>query len=236
MKTMHDHDIDRIAAVAEDRLSGQDLAAARVEIDACEECSRELEAQRTAIAFLGQAQPATLTSIERARLHRAIRPAPTRSRWVRLVPVFAAAAALVVVAGVLLPRGTGTPETFLNVGKGLEYSQESDSAGAAPRAPVMGSSTTAARATTTMPASDAMLASPTPLFATEADELRKNPPAETTTLCQDEARDRMDEEPIAAREIDYSGTPAVLYVYPKTALIFEQATCDFLEEIPADNP
>ncbi|MFZ0491761.1 MAG: hypothetical protein WAM81_01025 [Acidimicrobiia bacterium] len=233
MKTMHEHDIDRIAAVAEHRLSGRDLAAAQAQIDACEECSRNLEAQRIAIAFLQQAPPVTLTSIERARLHRAMSPAPARSRWVKLAPVFAAAAALVVVASVLLPRG-GTTEAFLT-GKSMENSQAFDSAGGA-RAPVAVSSTTAAPATTTLPTSDAMLSSPYPLFARRADELRDNPPAEPTTLCQDEARDRLGEDPITASEIDYNGTPAVMYVYPKTALIFEQKTCVFLEEIPADNP
>jgi hypothetical protein len=231
---MHEHDIDRIAAVAEHRLSGQDLAVALAEIDSCQECSRSLEAQRTAIAFLQQAPPATLTSIERARLHRAIRPAPTRSRWAKLAPVFAAAAAFVVVAGVVLSHG-GTTGAFLPTGKSLENSQAFETAGGA-RAPAEASSTTAAPATTTMPSSDAMLSSPAPLLARQADELRDNPPAEATTLCQDEARDRLDEDPITASEIDYTGTPAVMYVYPKTALIFERESCVFLEEVPADNP
>ena len=38
MKTMHEHDIERIAAVAEQRLTGEELAAALAEIDSCEEC------------------------------------------------------------------------------------------------------------------------------------------------------------------------------------------------------
>ena len=233
MKTMHDHDLDRIAAVAEGGLSGQDLAAAQAEIAACAECSRDLQAQRTALAYLRQSQPITLTSTERARLHRAVHPAPTRSRWLRLAPVFAAAVALVVVAGVLLPNG-GTTRTLLPEGKNLENSQELGSAGGA-RTPAEISSTTAASATTAMPTSDAMLSSPSPLFA-KADELRQNPPANATTLCHDEARSRLDEESITASDVDYNGTPAVMYVYPKTALIFDQETCAFLEEIPADNP
>ena len=231
MKTMHDHDLDRIAAVAENRLSGEDLAVAQAEINACEECRRELQAQRTSIAYLRQAQPIALTSIERARIHRAVRTAPTRSRWVRLVPAFAAAAALVVVAGVFLPKG-GTTGGILPTSKNLQNSQELDSAGGA-RAPAAISTTAAA--TTTMPTSDAMLSSPSPLFA-KADELRKNPPANPSTLCRDEAGDRLEEQSITASDIDYNGTPAVIYVYPKTALIFEQDTCAFLEEIPADNP
>ncbi|HDK45730.1 MAG TPA: hypothetical protein ENG94_05560, partial [Actinobacteria bacterium] len=108
---MHDHDIERVAAVAEGRLTGSDLVAAEAAIASCDRCARDLEDQRLALTFMGQAAQPAMTQLERVSLHRAIRQAtaPKSSRWVRLAPAFAAAAALVAVLGVasLLGRGGG---------------------------------------------------------------------------------------------------------------------------------
>jgi bacterioferritin-associated ferredoxin len=232
---MHEHDIDRIAAVAEHRLSGQELAAAKAEIDACGECSRRLEEQHTAISLLKQAPPVAMTSIERARLHRAIRQAPSRSRWMRLAPAFAAAAALVVVvASAILPRGAGT--ATLRLGQNTESLQgaadSADDAGS--RAPEAFEST-AAPATTTLP--DQTLNQHKRLLAAQAEDLRSSVPGEaTTTRCAVEARDRLNEDSITTSEVDYNGITAVMYVYPETALVFDRDTCDLLVEIPADTP
>jgi hypothetical protein len=240
---MHEHDIDRIAAVAENRLEGQGLIAAQAEIDACEECRQRLAEQRLALSFLKEAPDVSMTAIERARLHRALRPAPKRSRWMKLAPAFAAAAAIVVVAAsAILPRGGAATMTTLKTqsdltGGGLERSSPemaNDSGAPAPEA--VESTITTAAAATTLAGSELTVYSSAREFAAEADRLRTTPPEEPAAQCAEVAHEAMDEDPITAGEIDYNGVPAVMYVYEETAFIFATATCDFLEEIPADTP
>lgn len=234
---MHEHDIDRIAAVAEHRLTGQDLVEARVEIDACEECRTRLADQLLAISFLKQAPDVSMTAVERARIHRAIRPAPTRSRWLRLAPAFAAAAAVVVVAAsAILPRGGA--QTMTATDKLGELSQTAERAPGVENdslAPEESIVTGGAPSSTTLPQQETLYSSAHE-FAIDAARLRVSPPDESSSLCAEAAREDRDEAPIAASEIDYNGVPAVMYVYEDTAIIFATGTCDFLEEVPAATP
>lgn len=232
---MHEHDIDRIAAVAEHRLTGQDLVEARAEIDACEECRTRLADQLLAISFLKQAPDVSMTAVERARMHRAIRPAPTRSRWLRLAPAFAAAAAVVVVvASAILPRGGAEMMTATDklgdLSQSAERAPEAANDSFAPGSSII---TGGAPASTTLPQT---LYTSAHEFAIEAARLRVSPPDESSGLCAEVAREDRDEAPIAATEIDYNGVPAVMYVYEDTAIIFATGTCDFLEEVPAATP
>jgi len=162
----------------------------------------------------------------------------------KLAPAFAAAAAIVVVAAsAILPRGGAATMTTLKTqsdltGGGLERSSPemaNDSGAPAPEA-VESTITTAAAATTTLAGSELTVYSSAREFAAEADRLRTTPPEEPAAQCAEVAHEAMDEDPITAGEIDYNGVPAVMYVYEETAFIFATATCDFLEEIPADTP
>jgi len=110
---MHEHDQDLIIALAEDTLDEQATAAARAEIAACAECSRDLELQRLALSALRELPVPYLSAAESADLHIALknelglRPQPATPRrspiWARWVPV--ASAAVVLVALVIsLPK------------------------------------------------------------------------------------------------------------------------------------
>jgi len=233
--TMHDHDIERVAAVAEGLLAGSDLLAAEAAIASCERCSRDLEDQRLALTFMGQAAKPAMTELERASLHRAVRQAtaPKPSRWLRLAPAFAAAAALVMVVGVasLLGRGGGT-------------SSES----AAPAAEV---STTSAAATkgaedsvTRQESARDLAATPAPAgFTSElpvlAERLRAESlqsPPESSQLqehaCDAEALQEATQSAAAVAYVTIDDRAALLYVYPETALVFDAETCELLQRIP----
>lgn len=112
---MHDHDLDLIAAYAE-RVLGGDAdpsdPAARL-VDTCAECRTEYDDQRTVLALLEGAAPASLTEFERARLHRgldaAVTPPARAGRWLRWVPATAVAVVALAFIGVggLLNLGSG---------------------------------------------------------------------------------------------------------------------------------
>jgi hypothetical protein len=99
---MHEHDLDLIAALADG--SASDAAKARSLVETCPVCRAEYEAQTRVIGWLAEAPTPTMTDLERAGLHRAVRSAiegeKTRAVatpwWQRLGYV---AAGLLVVAG-----------------------------------------------------------------------------------------------------------------------------------------
>lgn len=233
---MHDHDIDRIAAVAEGRLTGDELATAETEVRSCSQCLRELEDQRLAIAFLRNAPAPEMTGLERATLHRAVRQAtaPRSSRLLRLVPAFAAAAALVMVFGVVtLFRGGGASESAMQVTDQLSTTLP---IGQPPAAPSLGKSgeDAATEESTAREMAEA------PAVAVQDDELVQlaatlrgySEPVIESMECDDEARARQDQEPLAVARVTIEGTDALLYVYMETAAVFDLASCEFLREVP----
>lgn len=116
---MHNHDLDLVAAHAEGTASPVDARLVDGWVSACAECAQEFESQRLALDSLHLAEPAALSDIERARLHRGVReaiaeaqlhdsprarPAPAGGRWLMLLTGSAAAILVLVVAfGVVLP-------------------------------------------------------------------------------------------------------------------------------------
>jgi hypothetical protein len=115
---MHEHDQDLIMALAEGTLDGPAAAAATSAIDACPECSRDLELQRIALSALDDLPEVYLTATESSRLHANLHrdlklgdpsARPRRSpgfAWGRWLPAFGIAAVLLVVV-VSLPFLTG---------------------------------------------------------------------------------------------------------------------------------
>jgi len=65
---MHDHDLDLIASLADGSLDDQSEARALVET--CEQCRHEYESQVSIVGALSALEPARLTDIEKATLHR----------------------------------------------------------------------------------------------------------------------------------------------------------------------
>lgn len=140
VSTMHEHDQDLIAALAEGTLPPHEAAVARPEVLACGSCRRELELQQRALAALRTAPRPTLTELERARLRRAVLPdtreaAPAPPHWMaRWMPAFAAAAVLVVAVGAAaLLRGTGGGD--FEAALESTATSEAPAAGAAEEAP-----------------------------------------------------------------------------------------------------
>ncbi|NOY56730.1 MAG: hypothetical protein GXP34_12180 [Actinobacteria bacterium] len=231
---MHDHDIERVAAVAEGRLAGSDLVAAEAAIASCEHCSRDLEDQRQALTFMRQAVKPAMTEIERASLHRAIRRAttPKPSRWLRLAPAFAAAAALVMVVGVASLLGRGGSVT-------------SESA-----APTIAVSTTAAATkgaedsiTSQESARDLGVAPAPAAFTSDLRELANRLRAESSRstpessplqehVCDAQALQEATRPAVAVAYVTVDDRDALLYVYPRTALIFDADTCALIQRIP----
>lgn len=231
---MHEHDIERIAAVAEQRLTGEELAAALAEIDSCEECRPILDQHRLALDYLREVRPVTLTTAERRELHQAFHRVPARSGWLRLAPAFAAAAAIALVVGIFsLPGTTGN-----HLAETQAQTTFSDTAGgnmeAATRAPTTG---VAAAPTTTMPPS---LAAPRDLAQADlpglAEQLRAEPHQLSASACSDQAHDASSESLIASIDITLDGTQAVMYVYPDVALVFDTAACTLVDTISANGP
>lgn len=108
---MHNHDLDLIFSVANDDLSDSLLDSAMTEIASCEECSRELDLQRSGAALLAAVTPETLSVRERDSLRSSLHselglvvpdsaPAvPVQNRWRNWSAI---AVAAVVLTGVVL--------------------------------------------------------------------------------------------------------------------------------------
>jgi len=122
--TMHDHDLDLVAAYAEGSATGAEAARAREWISSCDVCAQELDDQQLALASLADVGPVVLSDIERALLHRRVResiageelatapparPAPRSGMWVKVLTGSAAAVLILVVGfGVVIPAFTGS--------------------------------------------------------------------------------------------------------------------------------
>ena len=99
---MHRHDLDTIAALADGSL--KDETSARALVESCAECRAEYESHTVVIAALAAVEPATMTDLEKAALHRelwtdlraeaapAVKTPPWWYRW-----SYAAAGVFVVV-------------------------------------------------------------------------------------------------------------------------------------------
>lgn len=115
---MHSHDLDTIAALADGSLEPERQDAARRLLDYCEECREEFEAQTMIIDVLSETEPATLTDIERARLHQTIgrlAPEPAkRGAWMMWLPRVAVAAAAVAFVGTFGVLFLGGGDTAIN--------------------------------------------------------------------------------------------------------------------------
>lgn len=251
---MHDHDYDLIAALAEERLTGEERRRAEQTIGRCAVCSDELEAQRLALQALHSMSHPRMTDIERQTLHRSLRrPTASRSpRWVRLAPAFAAAAALVAVFGVvaiLQPGGTGrnvesvqrgeTFETVSSVLQGTGKEQDDTSTGQeyAPASTV----TTAAAATAMAPdGAEESSVAPVDLASTDigpfADSLRQSAPEEErrdATRCASDSNTYTDETLIASADATVDGKPSVVLVYGSEAIVLDAETCTLTLRVPA---
>ncbi len=131
---MHEHDFDLIAAIAEGSMVPEEAAAAEATLVQCPSCREELSLQRYALAALKAAPSPVLSDLERARIHRAVESAVAERRpgavrrpaapwYQRLVPVMAAAAALLVVVGI---------GSVLSNGEQADQAVDTTAAGAAP--------------------------------------------------------------------------------------------------------
>ncbi|MFQ5947526.1 MAG: hypothetical protein ACE5KX_01525 [Acidimicrobiia bacterium] len=109
MSTMHKHDPELVAALAEGALSGDAAGDAQAEIASCAQCSADLAAQRLALATIEGTAPPALTGMERARLRHQVRtelgverakPETRRTRiaWGAIAVAAASVVAIVAVA------------------------------------------------------------------------------------------------------------------------------------------
>lgn len=102
---MHSHDLDLIASHASGLLSGVEESRAAELVDSCEVCASEFASQRQIRTLLSATPLPAMSELERTRMRRAVLDAtapPTPAPWQRrfLAVAGAAAAVLVVVAGV----------------------------------------------------------------------------------------------------------------------------------------
>jgi hypothetical protein len=115
---MHNHDQEKIMALAEGSLLPTAAAAAEAEIDACAECLRDLQLQRIALATLTKAPRVYLSATESARLHDRLHkelavsaPEPVRTRsqlaWGRWIGLAAGVAAVFLAVFMVLPSVLG---------------------------------------------------------------------------------------------------------------------------------
>lgn len=224
---MHRHDEDRIAALAEGHLPAEEAAAFEAEVASCPTCTEILSDFRLAIDALSGLPEPRLTDLERAGLHRQVRRHITltkRPRWVRLVPAFAAAAALVAVFGVASMLQNQGGETFQPIGARLEQADTTATA-AAP--------TTTAAASMGAPAAPEM-ATDQAMPAITQDEL---PEFVATLRAQEKSVDRNDvsclslvegRSLIAAESVLLGGRPVEILVIDEEALVVDPTSCDVL--------
>jgi hypothetical protein len=118
MIEMHEHDFDLIATFADGTASPTEAVAAERAVTDCAECAAEHVMQLEALQFLRSAPPVSMTDVERATLHRALRPAVPSPRvgWFsRYAPRIAAVAAGFAVVGLasvtMLDRGIDNEAT-----------------------------------------------------------------------------------------------------------------------------
>lgn len=145
----HEHDRDRIMALAEGSLDATEARAAQSEMAACEECLAELGLQKAALELLRTAPAVAMTDMEAARFRRDLDTAlghertataaanPPRWRQLNWVPIFSVAAllvALVLIAPALDLLGGGGDDSAADVVT-LGDDEASDDAGASEAPP-----------------------------------------------------------------------------------------------------
>ncbi len=203
---MHDHDLDLIASLADGSLKEQ--AEARALVESCEECRHEYDTQVSVLGALSAMEPARLTDLEKAGLHRDLwtelrSGAATKTRatpwWYRLSY---AAAGLFVMVGLVAVLGQGvfgggdSAESFSEVSSGLDggasaesvtplYSPQSDESGGVAPTTTTAAATDASVATTVPAAENA------PDYKTLATEtrLQQLPAANRSTGASEEEAD-----------------------------------------------
>lgn len=137
---MHNHDFDLIGAYADGTATPADAAHAVEAIEGCRECSEAHALHVIALEALSDVPAATMTDLERARLHRSVQQgiadpavAAFGSRSGKLLARIAVAAATVAVVGFvgaqLFTSGSGSAD-FAEVAAELPQTS-AESAGAA---------------------------------------------------------------------------------------------------------
>jgi hypothetical protein len=149
---MHEHDKDLIMALAEGSLDETAAGAARTEIGACAECSRDLELQQIALSVLDDLPDVYLTAAESSDLHSNLKrelklqgpapvPAARRFAWGRWLPA-AGIAAVFLVAIISLPNmfggGDAGDTAAMDLTTTAAASEETTAAASAPRQAVGG--------------------------------------------------------------------------------------------------
>jgi len=173
---MHKHDLDLIAALADNSL--EDETEARALVESCPECMAEYRSQVEIIGVLVSTPTAAMSEFEKAALHRdlwtELRKEPERTAtpgWYRWSYVAAGLLVVVGLVGVLngqIPLGgSGDEGGFSEISSGLDTAA-ADDGGAQPFADVDPAAGEAESAGTTMAASE-YLSLP---FADLADEAR----------------------------------------------------------------
>lgn len=115
---MHDHDLDLIAAYADDLLEPDQAAIAERLVSECGECRREYQLQRSVKDLLATIPSPVMEPAERLRLRRrSFETLRRRPQWVWRAAVPAALVAILALVGLgrfWLPRGgltAGSPES-----------------------------------------------------------------------------------------------------------------------------
>lgn len=237
---MHEHDFDLVASFADGTASPAEAAAAERAVTDCAECAAEHRAQIEILEFLRSAPSASMTDMERAALHRALRqaaPSPQVGWFARYAPRIAAVAAGFAVVGLasvtMLDRGSDNEATdtaaLPAVGESIQP-QDGEA-----EAPVFQAPAEETRELSDSAADDSdfaagaadesTAAAPTaPLEVTEADlkyfedNLRPETAIdfeglaeETAARCSEHLPSQL--QPSVAAEVLFEGTPAIVLVY-----------------------
>lgn len=253
---MHDHDSDLIAAAAEGSLGAEVEAT----LAACPTCMEELALQREALAALAAAPVPLLTEMERARLHRTVleavaprRPSPAVPWYQRLVPVMAAAAALLVVVGLgsVLLGGSGdssAKRSVLTDGEAGSVSQLDAADEAARETTAAGAADTTTTIAQPLAAAEAPAPTPTLDFgAVTAEELRdrartyladgfftagpseavlEDTSPEADMRCRPAAvAEAGGDDPVGSARATVDGVDVEVYFFSDAALVFDASTC-----------
>ncbi|MDJ0923582.1 MAG: hypothetical protein QNJ77_03390 [Acidimicrobiia bacterium] len=136
---MHEHDQELIMALAEGTLDPAAAARAEIELAGCDECLRDLELQRVALATLAEAPDVYLTATESARLHERLhqelrvpdaqvaRPRPSAA-WGRWAALAAGAAALFLAVFMVVPSMLGGSDDSADTVASEEMADEAEAA------------------------------------------------------------------------------------------------------------
>jgi hypothetical protein len=228
---MHDHDLDLIASLADGSL--EEEAEARALVESCEVCRHEYDAQVSVLGALSALEPARMTDLEKAGLHRDLwtelrgEAAKTKRAipwWYRLSY---AAAGLFVMVGLVAVLGQGlfrsgdSAETFSEVSSGLDggasaesvtplYSPQSDEGGEAAPTTTAGATATTLD-TAPSPNTSLTVESAAADFETLADQARQGELPDTDRALITERTDCLDAAGL--ENYEFQGTVAQERIY-----------------------